>query len=398
MNKWLIPLLGGLVLLAGAGWLWSRDEPLDPQAQAWLEQVAQVGESSEAYYQLLGLDAPTGSDPQAAGRQRLAKPAADEAPAATLTLPGDELCALGAPGCLQGWRDEPEKLQALLSTHAELLQRYETLLALADYRTLSPPAMDEPMPSYAALLKGNLLRSLKALALIEDKRNSEALALFEDDIRQLRSWLARADNLILKMTLVKLLAQDLDSLAALYRAELLPRPVLQKPLSPEERSLAAAMRREFALVANGLAGLLDRPDLGGELGLNAWQLRLLFKPHMSINDSLYLYARVAEDSRLDAQAFVQRLNEPGPGSISRFRHLRNPVGIILGDIAVPDFNRYLARLHDLDAKLNLFNRLGAENQAGGNPYNPAEGPQWNAEQQRLCFDGPLPDPQSMRCL
>ena len=50
------------------------------------------------------------------------------------------------------------------------------------------------------------------------------------------------------------------------------------------------------------------------------------------------------------------------------RRLHNPAGSILADIAVPGFNRYLARLHDLDAKLSLFNRLGLEIQVGGNPY------------------------------
>ncbi|MDP3815412.1 hypothetical protein [Pseudomonas sp.] len=48
--------------------------------------------------------------------------------------------------------------------------------------------------------------------------------------------------------------------------------------------------------------------------------------------------------------------------------MHNPAGSILADIAAPDFNPYLARLHDLDAKLSLFNRLGLETQVGGNPY------------------------------
>lgn len=396
INKGIVALLGGLALLVGGVWLWFYDEPLEAQAQAWLDQVA-VGEPSDAYYQLLGLDAPAGIDPQVEGRKRLT---ADKnaAPAATLTLPGDELCSLGASGCLQGWRAEPGKLQALLTTHAELLLRYEKLLTLRDYRSLSQPVMDEPMPSYMALLKGNQLRSAIALALIEEKRNTEAMALFENDIRQLRSWLTRADNLILKMTLVRMLAQDLDGLAVLYRAGLLPRPALQKTLSVEERSLEAAMRREFASVANGLAEMVDHPEMGGKLGGNAWKLWLLFKPRMSINDSLPLYMRVAENSRLDAPSFVRRLTEPGPDPISNFRRVRNPIGNILVAVAVPDFNRYLARLHDLDAKFILLNRLGKEKQAGGNPYYPEREPVWNADAQRLCFDGPLPDEHFIRCL
>lgn len=399
MNKWTIILLGGLALLGSVAGLWLYDEPLEPQAQAWLDQLAEPEAKSTAYLQLLGLDAPAGSDPLVEGRKRLLAASID-AEAGGLPMPGDEICLLTETGCLQQLRQDRQALSAHLQQHHELLQRYEKLLTLQDYRTLSQVSISEPMPAYGAMIKANQLRILQALVLIEENRGDAALQLLEQDVRQLRALLVDADSLIIKMALVNLLGRNLDSLALLYHAELLPRPAIQPALSPAERAMEAAMRREFALVAHGLEGVAGDANMAN-MGFARWQLQLLYKPRMTINDSLSTYLRIAENAGLDAQSFARQVGDGKPETpepLAAWRRLLNPVGVILGEIAVPDFNRYLARLHDLDGKIVLFNRLGREAQTGGNPYDPDQGPQWNAETRRLCFDGPLPDHQLLRCL
>lgn len=399
MNKLTITLLGGLALLGSVAGLWLYDEPLEPQAQAWLDQLAEPEAKSAAYLQLLGLDAPAGSDPLVEGRKRLSAADADaDTDAGGLAMPGDEICLLTEAGCLQQLRQDRQALAAHLQQHHELLQRYEKLLTLQDYRTLSQVSISEPMPAYGAMIKANQLRTLQALLLIEENRGAAALQLLEQDVRQLRALLVAADSLIMKMALVNLLGRDLDSLALLYQAALLPRPAIQPSLSTAERAMEAAMRREFALVAHGLAGVVEDANRVN-MGFAPWQLQLLYKPRMTINDSLPTYLRIADTARLDAQTFARRLQDANTEATPAFwRRLLNSVGAVLGEVAVPDFNRYLARLHDLDGKIVLFNRLGREAQAGGNPYHPDQGPQWNAETQRLCFDGPLADPQLLRCL
>ncbi len=404
LNKWLISVLGVLALLGGVVAFWLYDEPLLPDAQAWLEQVAKVEGDSAAYYQLFGLDSPAGSDPQAAGRKRLmayhqwlashgpekAMPAVDEP--ARLALPGDELCALAKPGCLARLRQDPVSLAALLSDHDELLQRYQQLLALEDYRTLSRPSQSEPMVEYRYLSKAAQLRGAQALLLAEQGKGTAALALLQGDTRQLRVWLARADNLILKILLAGLLEQNLDGLALLYHAGLIPKPAAEAVLSSAERSLHDAMRREFALVATFLRGPSATKNVP------AWRLQLVFKPRMSINETLPDYLRVAEDSQLDAVAFAQRQVVVNEHAISTWRRWRNPVGAILVDVAMPDFKRYLAQLHDLDAKLALFNALGSAVPESANPYYPQARPFWDGKLKAYCFDGPLRDEKRRRCL
>ncbi len=404
LNKWLISVLGVLALLGGVVAFWLYDEPLLPDAQAWLEQVAKVEGDSAAYYQLFGLDSPAGSDPQAAGRKRLmayhqwlashgpenAMPAVDEP--ARLALPGDELCALAKPGCLARLRQDPVSLAALLSDHDELLQRYQQLLALEDYRTLSRPSQSEPMVEYRYLSKAAQLRGAQALLLAEQGKGTAALALLQGDTRQLRVWLARADNLILKILLAGLLEQNLDGLALLYHAGLIPKPAAEAVLSSAERSLHDAMRREFALVATFLRGPSATKNVP------AWRLQLVFKPRMSINETLPDYLRVAEDSQLDAVAFAQHQAGVSDTAISTWRRWRNPVGAILVAIAIPDFTPYLAQLHDLDAKLALFNALGTAVPASANPYYPQARPFWDGKLKAYCFDGPLRDEKRRRCL
>jgi hypothetical protein len=185
MKKWQKVLLGSVLVLGAGAWLWWQDEPLNPQARAWLDEPAPT--DSTAYYQLLGLDAPAGQDPQTVGRQlvqahrqwRAEHSLSDPMPAAAadrIELPGTELCGLDEAGCLEQLREDRAALAELLVRHGELLRRYEQLLALDDYRTLSQPSMDEPLANFTTLDRANRLRGAQALALALDGRGNEALA------------------------------------------------------------------------------------------------------------------------------------------------------------------------------------------------------------------------------
>jgi hypothetical protein len=155
------------------------------------------------------------------------------------------------------------------------------------------------------------------------------------------------------------------------------------------------MQREFALVGSGLLTLVDIPETAA---VPKWRLLLMYKPHMTVNDMLSDYQRVAANSRLETAAFVRTLGTPTRTELSIWRRMRNPVGAILGAVAMPDFNKYLARLHDLDAKLALFNALGQSVPDADNPYRPGQPANWSAQRQAYCFTGPLKDEQGVRCL
>ena len=158
------------------------------------------------------------------------------------------------------------------------------------------------------------------------------------------------------------------------------------------------MQREFALVGSGLLSLVNSPQTVAELGGLRRQLQWLYKPYMTVNDSLPDYQRVATNSRLDTRAFVRTLRAPVRREMSLWRRVRNPIGAVLYGVAMPDFNKYLARLHDLDAKLALFNSLGQAVPETDNPYRPGQRAKWDEKRQAYCFSGPLVDRQYLRCL
>ncbi|SDT05499.1 hypothetical protein [Pseudomonas oryzae] len=402
-------VLGGAAMLAALALYWIRDTPLDRQASAWVAAARTQQKPSAGHLYLLGLDA--AAEPMSAGRARLAdyrqwrathSPFDDgfqPAPLRQLDIP--KLAAPhDRPGCL-----EPVRNAAYLTQGRELLARYRQAARLADLRRLIASEPAEPWPNFAALVTGNRLLALEACRLLLDGQPGQARALLEEDLGHWRRHLAAADSLIQKMVVAHLVASDIGTLAALYQQGLIEQPAPQPALTAAERSLQSAMQSEFAMQANGLAAMRDDPALITEKGRLA--LQLLYKPNMSSNAILPRYLHIAAASQLTASEFSGWLREqPQP---PLHQDWRNPIGNILAAVAVPDMSQYLARLHDLDTRIQLFNRLNSlapgftvaqalSATAAGNPYGAGPARLLEASPPQLCYDGPLADPKHRRCL
>lgn len=402
---------------AGGAFFWLRDEPPSAEVQQWLQQARNKPAQSAAYVFLAGLDAPLRHSPAALGAARLQAyeqwlashgPVQGFQPAAqaSLALPaGAEFCSIETPTCFSRLQQNQQRLPQVLAEHAALLSRYRYFLRLADYHTLSSPGLAEPLPPLLYLARAQQLLSLQALQLALAGEGSAALALLEEDQAGIRRQLARADQLVLKMTLVAMLNRNLEWLVRLHRAELVPQPTPLVKLRPAERSLVLAMQREFLLGAVMLENLReeDIPSLLEEASL--W---LDYKPQMTINASLLPHRQVVQLSRTEPVVFAalvkKRPQLPVPNT-----GLRNRVGNILLDIAGADFVDYVGRLQDLDSKIKLVN-LSLQLPSGpvtaaqlaalpnrGNPYYAKQPPRLD-EQGRMCFDGPLPQKDFGRCV
>lgn len=403
-SVWLAGAFLGLVLLAAAG-AWLRDEAPTAEVRSWLTQVQGGARQSAAYLYLAGLDAPAEQAPQQLGALRLAayqdwltQRAADQPPPATrdvLPLPeGDLLCPIETPGCFARLLAAAGQLQAFDDAHGLLRQRYEQFLALDDYRTLHGADISAPTLPLAYLLKGQQLFDLHVLHVAQQGDGQAAGRLLATELRGLRQHLRRADNLIVKISLARLVERNLQWQALLYRHGLLPAVGESAPVELAERSLLQPLQHEFAGVAQMFAGLRDDPqaDWGERL-----QLRFWFKPQMTINAALPPYLRVAELSQLEPEAFVEALPQAAP--MKPRIGWRNRVGDILLSIGGPDLRLYAARLQDLEARRRLLLLIGAlppgpleaaklEALAGlDNPYFPGQ-PAVLDEQGRLCFVGP----------
>ena len=85
--------------------------------------------------------------------------------------------------------------------------------------------------------------------------------------------------------------------------------------------------------------------------------------------------------------------------------VRNFIGIILNNIAQPNYHEYVARLFDLDAKISILNQTANKTSLPPdlayiqNPYYETGGTAFYADGDRhICLTGPLEDIGNRRCL
>lgn len=402
-------IIAAAVLLASLALLWIHDAPLDSQATAWTTAINAHQEPSAGQLYLLGLDA--AGEPLSAGRARLAEYRSWRAshsllddfrprPVQSLSIP-----KLPAQPGEQGLCRQPERDAALLKQGRKLLERYRKAARFDDLRSLIAIEPAAPLPDYALLLAGSRLLALEACRLLLDGQPAQARALLEEDLGHWRRHLAGADTLIQKMVATRLVAAGIGALGALYQQGLIERPAQLAPLSATERSLQSAMQSEFTMFANNSTAMRDDPHFLQEHGRLA--LRLLFKPNMSSNAVLPRYLHVASASQLTAREFADWLRQqPQPPLREDWR---NPIGNLLVAVAMPDMRHYLAQLHDLDARIQLYNRLNRlapgfsaaealRATAEGNPYGAGPARLVKASPPQLCYDGPLADSGRLRCL
>lgn len=413
MRTGIVALLVGLpVLLVAGGYAWMRDEPLSADARAWLEQ-AQVDEGqSRAYVFLNGLDADPGQSPEALGAERLQAYRAwrsshgpmDEGFAepvvATLALPqGPLFCAVEKDGCLttllsgvSGWVETDE--QRLLR------ERYWEFLQLDDYRNLLEASLIAPLPPHRYLVSGQQLLTLQLLKVAQEGEGEQVRARLDEELHLLRGQLRRADTLIAKMILARMVERNMFWQAVLYRKGLMPVPSSVPAFDDAERSLLMPLQHEF----QGMALLFEALPKA-QSGLGEWlMLRWGLRPQMSTNASLTFYQPAAELSRRSPEVFVGELQQLPAAQWQR--SWRNPMGNVLLEIGAPDYRRYAVRLQDLEAYRRLLQGLSQLPQgtpsaeqlrAFDNPYYPGQPAQLD-EQGRLCFAGPMLEDDGARCL
>lgn len=209
------------------------------------------------------------------------------------------------------------------------------------------------------------------------------------------------DNLVGKVVLLLAQSDILDVLSVILsetdtQIEEIPR------LSASEKGFGRVSAREFGVLYYGLKSLDKHPDffeIDGDFSDAPERLvRALYKPNMTINALAPLYLLPEKLAVLSPAEFAQEL-ENLERYIPSTSIIRNPIGNILLGIEGPAYERYVARFHDLDVKIALFNQLHHSELAASsliNPYYGSEIPR--LENGRLCFSGPLETKSSLRCL
>ena len=163
-------------------------------------------------------------------------------------------------------------------------------------------------------------------------------------------------------------------------------------LSPSEKSFHKIAAREFGYFSNEIT------SIGLWLQSQDWVTRYLYKPHMTKNAIAPFFHELERNAQLSSAEFAEYVRG-GDSYTASTSWLRNTQVGALIDPMLPEYNDYLARFHDLDAKIALFNQihhLKLDLNEMKNPYYGKEVP--TITNGKWCFTGPLEDIGSFRCL
>lgn len=413
-------LIGIILFGVVAVLLLQIDDELNPEVAAFLEQ-AKPAEKSDAYLYLLGIVAAKGEDPSVVGKQLFADMQQAEEQYSfnddsfgyegyleikRLSQPEGKLfCSSWQEGCWQTVFENRHDREKALQENATLLNRYKAFKKLTDYHSLAQPTEVEVYPPFHYLLKANRLVALEAINM----EPAQSLNMLLGHITELRLQLKRADNLIGKMIFTVMLSDSLDVASVISHKENIDFKGEILPLTQRERDLASAIPREFAMGYGVYSQLDNNPEFFARNGWRSytpsWLVRLFFKPNMTANDAFLFYSDIVRRSQLAQIEFTESDFGITEESYPQLSSIRNSVGNILNGIAKPNFDKYITRLFDLNAKITIFNQTTnkaelPENLAYiQNPYYETGGTAYYSEDGKsICLTGPLADDKNQRCL
>lgn len=389
------------IALVAMASLTQLDDELTPEAKQLLLQQ-QNRPSSEAYYYALGFSAQAGNDPKTVGEQRflaLSQATAEElvnSAQPPLLLPeGEPFCRFSQPQCLEYLLTHDNN--DLLTQHSLLINRFRHFLTFNEYSTQTLPDAVEEFVPYRYLNHAARLALIEAISAYQQGAVMVAEDKLTQQFRQIRRAMALQDTVIGKMLMLSWLNDILD-LHSVILAQSGRRSDRLSRLTQSEKSFSDIIAREFMLSYRLFRQLDKRPDFFDEQGeLPGWLVRVVFKPNMSVNAITPGLYRLQRLSLLSATEFATAVRHEPPGK-ARSSMLRNYAGHVLVGISA-DFEQYLARLHDFDVKLMMFNQLYHWQQSA----DALTHPYFNKQQLRqtetsLCFPSVIENNRQRPCL
>ena len=382
-------------MIIGCVALLQIDDDLDSDVKKYvllIEDRALKG--SEAYLYITGIAA-------APNDENLSPGVANKSEAEKLPIPDQENqlhCKLHKADCLSKIINASNEWEAEIQKFSILAERYEKFISYPEYTTMSKPDLAELYPEYKYLSYGNRIKILSALLLAQSGKVDDAAESLLGDNQYLRKHLEFADNVVYKMVFVQLIANNLDIVAYISSAHNVLRKDKISNLSKSEIDMSYPFAREFVMHHNSFKMLEQDPKfLKTEGKMPRWVVKLFFKPHMTINESVRKYTEVIELANLSSHEFAEKVvsRELKPSNGWSFR---NYAGNILYKISNADYSKYIAMMHDLNSKISLTNYvLSGKKGPLANPYGSTYSKKTEVAGS-ICLDGPLEDSRNLRCI
>ena len=401
----LIPIAIIIALAAGS----QIDDGLRDEALVFVDKLEKKRES-ESYTYLIGIYASENDDPANVGLHLLGeyrKAELDEAytiaeypESNVLPLPGGELfCSTWEENCLETIFSTDFNINALRKENHILLKRTEIFHKFNEYQTLTKPLINERIPPYHYIVVAERINLLTAISQYKSGNSEYAINSLQTQLKYLRRMMALQDNLIGKLIYLAKLSEIVDTASIILsddknqiRADMIP------ALTPAEKDFDMVATREFGLSYYSLMNLdkhLELLEISGNFP--DWASRTFFKPNMTINALTPIYLRFNRLSKMTPAEFAVEVEHEVNIDITTSR-IRNYAGsVVIEDL--PNFDQYVVRFMDFDAKLALFNHmfhLRGDTGEAENPYY--KGQYSDVSDNSVCFSGPLEDKRQLRCL
>ena len=310
---------------------------------------------------------------------------------------GDEFCKTWEEGCLEYLFSEDIGTTNLMKGYRVLIARSNRFHEFNEYKTLSKPTISELYPPYPYIANAERIKVLEAISLYKSGDTPKSIEKLIVQFSELRKLMSLQDNLVGKLVFLLKLSEIVDVLSVIMSNEKSNVEAIQS-LSEKEKSFYMIAAREFAMSYYTFKNLDRHPEffkIGGNFP--GWLTRIVYKPNMTINAIAPIYHRLDNLAKLSPSEFSEKVKNEERISPSTSK-LRNYVGDLL--IAIfPEFDEYVARFYDFDAKIALFNQVHVLNRDLDSMNNPYYGPEIPEKtDEKLCFRGPLEDKRSLRCL
>lgn len=390
------------------------DDPLNDDVLALLDKIGE-SKQSESYFYFLGINAPADIEPIDYGKKVYSKYKRAENDATyettydstlnnTVIPKGKFFCKRWESGCLMSLFSDDIDYSALLSENALLISRVKELHAYKEYQTQIKPLVTEVLPDYAPVLAASRLNIAAAIVLFKEGRADDAVRVLFENISVLRYQLAIQDTIIGKVIYAAQLSEHLDVASIiLNNGKTAAMPDTIPNLSLAEKQFDVVMAREFISLNNIMKDLDRSPDFwqmndGAYTDAPGWLVRMAFKPNMTINAVTPIYNRAIALSVLEPSQFAIEMTKERELPVVTSK-LRNYAGAVLANISGPNYDEYVARIMDLDVKIELFNQYyhnGKAVEKISNPYFKDKAA--FVDSGRICFDVPLTNDNDYLCL
>ncbi len=431
-----LALIGSIAL----SWCLIPDEALNPEAAGFVALPAMPPSARNASFMIWGLTASPELDPHTVGRRIVAAQDRMEAAqrdsgefkeqdflgANPWTLPKEmkPLCDAERENCLQVYQKMPAEIEQEITSLRVFVERYRSIRNYDEFVSANSKITETTaIPNWRPVLRlSELVSASIALDMRSIDKRQAALKELAADVHSWRKILTANDWLITQMIAVNALHRKYRLASEIMNAypdviDLYPdlMKTITAPIPVSEATIVSAVKTEAKVSMQYLWNLglrdqsismwkFDRTNSGDILGpIGA---KVAYHPHASINDAYAAFsiivshlAKPPKDYLATDAGFKEEL-----ARVTRFRPqdiFFNFAGRLGLRLALPDFNKYYFRMHDLvgltrlvDLQRRLIAAKVPPHRAGESlptfgtdlmdPYT--EQPmQWNAASKQLSF-------------